>query len=93
MSIKAVIFDLDGTITEPYFDFDAIRDEMGLDRNSGPVLETMQRMSSQDVPLLTFLLTTSETVYSSLLNLQFCGSRNENIGHRFDKGIQFFVKG
>ena len=25
MSIKAVIFDLDGTITEHYFDFDAIR--------------------------------------------------------------------
>ncbi len=47
MSIKAVIFDLDGTITQPYFDFDAIREEMGLDRNSGPVLEQMQKMSPQ----------------------------------------------
>jgi len=28
MPIKAVIFDLDGTITEPYFDFDAIREEI-----------------------------------------------------------------
>jgi HAD superfamily hydrolase (TIGR01509 family) len=45
MSIKAVIFDLDGTITRPYFDFDAIREEMGLDRNSGPILESMQKMS------------------------------------------------
>ncbi len=44
MSIKAVIFDLDGTVTQPYFDFDAIRKEMGLDRNSGPVLESMQKM-------------------------------------------------
>ncbi len=44
MSIKAVIFDLDGTITQPYFDFDAIREEMGLDRNSGPVLESVQNM-------------------------------------------------
>lgn len=45
MSIRAVIFDLDGTITQPYFDFDAIRQEMGLDRDSGPVLESMQKMA------------------------------------------------
>jgi HAD superfamily hydrolase (TIGR01509 family) len=45
MSIKAVIFDLDGTITQPYFDFDAIRQEMGLERNSGPVLESMEKMT------------------------------------------------
>jgi len=43
-----VIFDLDGTITQPYFDFDVIREEMGLDRNSGPVLESMQNMTSQE---------------------------------------------
>ena len=47
MAIKAVIFDLDGTITQPYFDFDAIREEMGLERNSGPVLEQMQKMPPQ----------------------------------------------
>jgi HAD superfamily hydrolase (TIGR01509 family) len=47
MSVKAVIFDLDGTITQPYFDFDAIRKEMGLDKNSGPVLESMQKMTPQ----------------------------------------------
>jgi HAD superfamily hydrolase (TIGR01509 family) len=47
MSIKSVIFDLDGTITQPYFDFDVIREEMGLDRNSGPVLESMQKMTEQ----------------------------------------------
>ncbi len=45
MSVKAVIFDLDGTITRPFFDFDAIREEMGLDRNSGPILETIRKMS------------------------------------------------
>jgi HAD superfamily hydrolase (TIGR01509 family) len=48
MPIKAVIFDLDGTITQPYFDFDVIREEMGLDRNSGPVLESMQNMTSRE---------------------------------------------
>ncbi|UCC22386.1 MAG: HAD family hydrolase [Planctomycetota bacterium] len=47
MSIKAVIFDLDGTITQPFFDFDAIREEMGLERNSGPVLESMAKMAPQ----------------------------------------------
>ncbi|RKY09506.1 MAG: hypothetical protein DRP65_07730 [Planctomycetota bacterium] len=45
MTIKAVIFDLDGTITQPFFDFDAIREEMGLARDSGPILETMQKMT------------------------------------------------
>lgn len=48
MSIKAVIFDLDGTITEPYFDFDAIREEIGVGRNSGPLLETMLRMTAEE---------------------------------------------
>ena len=44
MGIRAVIFDLDGTITEPFFDFDAIREQMGLGRNAGPVLEAMAKM-------------------------------------------------
>ena len=43
--IKAVIFDLDGTITEPYFDFDKIRIEIGLAPDAGPLLETMEKMS------------------------------------------------
>jgi len=45
MPIKAVIFDLDGTITEPYFDFDAIREEIGLSRDGGPILEAMETMT------------------------------------------------
>jgi len=47
MSIKAVIFDLDGTITQPYFDFDTIREEIGLPRDSGPVLESMAKMNPE----------------------------------------------
>jgi len=47
MSVKAVIFDLDGTITQPYFDFDAIREEIGLARDSGPVLESMEKMTAE----------------------------------------------
>ncbi|UCF15574.1 MAG: HAD family hydrolase [Phycisphaerales bacterium] len=45
MSIKAALFDLDGTITQPYFDFDAIREEIGLPRDSGPLLEQMEKMT------------------------------------------------
>lgn len=47
MPIKAVIFDLDGTLTRPFFDFDAIRREMGLDKDAGPVLEAMEKMEPE----------------------------------------------
>jgi HAD superfamily hydrolase (TIGR01509 family) len=47
MAIKAVIFDLDGTITQPYFDFDAMREEIGLARDSGPILESMEKMTTE----------------------------------------------
>lgn len=41
----AVIFDLDGTLTRPYLDFDAIRAEIGI--ASGPILEAMDAMSPE----------------------------------------------
>ena len=44
MAFKAIIFDLDGTITKPFFDFDAIRVEMGLSKDAGPVWEAMAAM-------------------------------------------------
>jgi HAD superfamily hydrolase (TIGR01509 family) len=44
MPIKAVIFDLDGTITRPFFDFDSIREEIGMDKDGDPILEAMQKM-------------------------------------------------
>ena len=48
MPIRAVVFDLDGTITRPYFDFDAIRKEIGMGENGGPVLEAMEKMSPDE---------------------------------------------
>lgn len=48
MKIKAVIFDLDGTLTEPYLDFDRIRSEIGLAPDSGPLLEIMEKMQSAE---------------------------------------------
>jgi len=41
-----VIFDLDGTLTVPYFDFDAIRREIGLPTQPRtPILEAMETMT------------------------------------------------
>lgn len=45
MAIRAVIFDLDGTLTRPFLDFDVIRDEMGLAPDGGPILEAMENMT------------------------------------------------
>ena len=47
MTIKAVIFDLDGTITEPFFDFDAIRREIGLNDSDGSILEAIKNFTGQ----------------------------------------------
>jgi len=45
-AVCAVIFDLDGTLTEPYFDFDAIRREIGLPTEPRtPILESLGGMS------------------------------------------------
>ena len=41
MKIKAVIFDMDGTITEPLLDFDRIRAELDLE---GPILEALEKL-------------------------------------------------
>lgn len=43
MNRSAVIFDLDGTLTKPYLDFDLIRAEIGI--KSGPILEAILAMS------------------------------------------------
>lgn len=42
MKIKAIIFDLDGTLTEPILDFDRIRKEMGLE--GVDILSAIQEM-------------------------------------------------
>src|SRR5687767_13849872 len=42
MGPRAVIFDLDGTLTEPLLDFDAMRTEIGL-LPGVPILEQLER--------------------------------------------------
>ena len=71
MSIKAVIFDMDGTITRPFFDFDAIREQMGISRDSGPILELMEKMTSEERQRVEKILHVHETraVTESTLNI------------------------
>lgn len=45
MKVNAVIFDLDGTLTEPILDFDRIRTEMGLTSESVDILAAIEAMS------------------------------------------------
>jgi HAD superfamily hydrolase (TIGR01509 family) len=70
MAIKAVIFDLDGTLTEPYFDFDKIRVEMGLAPDAGPVWELMSKMTPDQRAAAEKILHKHETqaVEDSTLN-------------------------
>ncbi len=70
MAIKVVIFDLDGTITKPFFDFDAIRREMGLGKEAGPILEAMEKMTPKQRRLAEKILHRyeQEAVEKSRLN-------------------------
>jgi HAD superfamily hydrolase (TIGR01509 family) len=45
-TIRAVIFDLDGTLTEPFLDFDLIRRQIGLPVGIG-ILEGMNQLSAE----------------------------------------------
>jgi HAD superfamily hydrolase (TIGR01509 family) len=47
MKVHAVIFDLDGTLTKPFLNFDQIRSEMGLSSSSVGILEAMEKMSPE----------------------------------------------
>jgi len=88
MAIKTVIFDLDGTITEPFFDFDAIREEIGLAPDAGTILEIMDTMSHPDRMRTIEIITKHEknAVEQSTLNngaketLQKLRKKGINIG-------------
>ncbi|MHC4552400.1 MAG: HAD family hydrolase [Planctomycetota bacterium] len=45
MSIQAVIFDLDGTLTEPLLDFGQIRAEIGIADDTADILGEIEKMS------------------------------------------------
>lgn len=70
MAIEAVIFDLDGTLTQPFLDFDKIRAEMGLARDAGPILEALEGLPEPERRrcLELLRLREAEAVDNSCLN-------------------------
>ena len=70
MSIKAVIFDLDGTITEPLLDFDIIRRDMGLDKDCASILEKLSTMPDTQKQMAMEILDSHEKTAAehSILN-------------------------
>ena len=57
--LRAVIFDLDGTLTTRGLDFDAIRREVGV--REGPILEAMEAMSADERARVAAVLERHET--------------------------------
>jgi HAD superfamily hydrolase (TIGR01549 family) len=43
---RAILFDMDGTLTRPVLDFDAIRRDIGI--GNGPILESIRKMNAED---------------------------------------------
>jgi HAD superfamily hydrolase (TIGR01549 family) len=70
MVVKTVIFDLDGTITEPFLNFDVIREDMGFGPEDGPILEMMEKMNPEQLAATNAVLHKheSEAVEKSTLN-------------------------
>jgi HAD superfamily hydrolase (TIGR01509 family) len=61
MKVNAVIFDLDGTLTEPILDFDKIRSEMGLTSQSTDILSAIDTMDAIQKEQANLILTRHET--------------------------------
>lgn len=47
MKVQAVIFDLDGTITEPFLDFDLIRRQIGIEPHHRCILDAIRLMPAE----------------------------------------------
>lgn len=75
MTIKAVIFDMDGTLTRPFLDFDLIRQEMGLKPDDGPILEAMETMPPECRKYALNILLSHETRAAENAEL------NEGVSH------------
>lgn len=71
MAIKLVIFDMDGTLTEPFLDFDAIRAEIGVTDHSVLILEAMKKMPPEKLKHCQKILRRHEqqAVKNSKLNI------------------------
>ncbi|MFQ5591452.1 MAG: HAD family hydrolase [Phycisphaerae bacterium] len=82
---SAVIFDFDGTLTEHYLDFDAMRAEIGVE---GPILEAIEAMDEQDRKVAEAILLRHERAAAENATLRegareavaMCHSRGHPVG-------------
>lgn len=65
---RAAIFDMDGTLTRPQFDFDAIRREIGL--KDEPILETLRTLPPAERARAEAILQGYETRFAAECELQ-----------------------
>jgi HAD superfamily hydrolase (TIGR01549 family) len=65
---RAVLFDMDGTLTRPQFDFDAIRREIGMP--AGPILETVAAMPPDERARAEAILHRYEREFAATSELQ-----------------------
>lgn len=82
--MRAVIFDMDGTITRPCIDFDAIRSEMGLP--PGPILEAMAGMSAEERARADAILVRHEAVAAA--NSELNDGAADTIRTLADQGLR-----
>jgi HAD superfamily hydrolase (TIGR01509 family) len=65
---RAVIFDMDGTLTRPILDFDRIREEIGLPNE--PILEAVRQLPPEDRARAEAILLRHEAVAAAESELQ-----------------------
>jgi HAD superfamily hydrolase (TIGR01549 family) len=82
MNRSAVIFDLDGTLTKPYLDFDAIREEIGIP--SGPILEAIETLAADAQPQARATLERHE--WDAARNAQLYDGAQEIVAHCRERG-------
>ncbi len=88
MNIKAVIFDLDGTITKPFLNFNAIRKEMGI-TTPEPILEAMEKMNDAERQEAHRILTRHEQ--AALEQSQLNAGADETLDKLRQAGIKIGV--
>jgi HAD superfamily hydrolase (TIGR01509 family) len=85
---RAVIFDLDGTLTEPVLDFDAIRAEIGLPAQV-PILEYIDSLSAQERARAEAIMLRHERV--AIAQATLADGCADLLGHLQDKEIPIAI--
>src|SRR5210317_1563832 len=78
MSINTILFDMDGTLTVPYLDFDLMRKEMGIDVNTKCILKLLDEMPAAKRTIAMEILHRHEATAAENATL------NDNVHNTFE---------